>query len=67
MCRTQLNRDHTFIVLGKNKDGDYVCFHKRGPSTYHPFEVVTIDSLTSTALNPEAGRLYVSFIGPLDN
>lgn len=61
-----LNRDHTFLVLGKDETGRYVCFQKRGPTEYQPFEVTYLDQVISSAVSPSANRIYISVIGPAE-
>lgn len=59
----RMRRDHTFLVLGKAPSGRYVCFHKRGPSEHHPFELAYLDSVITSAVDPKESRIYVSVIG----
>lgn len=61
---SKMNRDHTFIVLGKDASGEYICFHKRGPSLHHPFELVYLDAVLSNAIDPRKGVIYTSLIRP---
>lgn len=60
---TKMNRDHTFLVLAKAPSGRYVCFHKRGSSEHHPFEVTYLDSVIRSAVEPKESRIYISVIG----
>jgi hypothetical protein len=64
---TKFHIDHTFIVLGKDEIGRYVCFQKRGSRNHHPFELQDLDSVINLSINPEADTTYLSFIGPITN
>lgn len=65
-CRTKLNRDHTFLVLGRTPQGTYICFQKSGPNVNQPFEIKSLPEIISRTIDPEPGRIYASFIGSTD-
>ena len=64
-CETKLHRDHTFLILGRDTNGTYICFQKRGPEISQPFELCSLDSVIKTSVVPETNRMYLSFIGPI--
>ena len=66
-CMTKLNRNHTFLVLGKGSDGKYICFQKQGPEIHDKFELCELDQVLDFAINPVAGGMYLSFVGPSAN
>ncbi len=57
-------RNHTFLVLGKDSSGRYVCFHKQGPEIKDRFEISELDSVLSESV--VSSESYLSFIGPID-
>ena len=61
----RLNRNHTFLVLGKDDADRYVCFQKEGASIYDRFELRDLESLLAETIDPEEGVLYVSFVEPI--
>lgn len=62
-----MHQDHSFIVLGKDVDGRYACFHKRSPQVTDPFTVVDIETVLAFARIGHEDRIFVSMIGPLDS
>lgn len=63
-CKKFLHRNHTFLVLGKRDDGEYLCFHKQGSELHHRFELRPLSSIERTAIHPTDDRYYLSFIHP---
>ncbi len=61
-----LHREHTFLVLGKRDDGNYICFHKQGPEQWHKMEVVTLHEIEVRSITPKEGETYLSFVGPIE-
>lgn len=62
-----MHQDHSFIVLGRDSDGRYACFHKRSPKIADQFTIVDIETvLTFTRLGHD-DRIFASMIGPLDS
>jgi hypothetical protein len=56
---------HTFIVLGKDRSGTYICFHKQGPSVYQEFEPSDLDSILNYNLPLDGHQHHMAMIGPL--
>lgn len=63
---SSLNRDHTFIVLGKDTEGRYACFHKQGPRIDDRFEIVDLESVLMFAVAGSEDKIFMSAIGPVD-
>ncbi len=63
--RTQLNRDHTLLVLGRTASGRYICFQKRGPNVFQPFELTYLENTLETSVHPAPGKMYVTFARPV--
>jgi len=61
----RMHRNHTFLVLGKDVDGKYICFQKQGPEIHHRFELRELGSLIDLTVAPLQDRTELSFIGPL--
>lgn len=63
---SSLNRDHTFIVLGKDQEGRYACFHKQGPAIDNKFEIIDLESTLLFAVADSESKVFMSAIGPID-
>jgi hypothetical protein len=66
-CKRKMNRNHTFLVLGKDTAGKYICFHKQGPEVHHKFELRELESLIALSVDPLPDHMHLSFIEPIDN
>lgn len=63
-----LGRMHTFIVLGKDTAGEYVCFHKQGPDIAHRLELISLKSvMKSLFAEGDDERISISFVGKIEN
>ena len=60
--KTQLHRNHSFLVLGRTATGSYICFQKRGPSVLQPFELRSLSDIISSAIHLDDATMYASFI-----
>jgi hypothetical protein len=67
--RTQyekMHRYHTFIILGKDTAGRYLCFQKLGPNPEHPFEITTLeDAELSLMPDTSVSEYCITMMGPL--
>jgi hypothetical protein len=61
----KLGFNHTFLVLGKDSDGKYACFQKRGPEIREPFEILELDAAVTAAVIPAESGTHLSVIGRL--
>ena len=61
----KLPRSHTFIVLEKADNGEYICFQKLGPELEDPFELQYLNAVLQDSAEGNAGRMCLSFVGPL--
>lgn len=61
--RPALGRTHSFLVLGKDSAGRYVCFEKRGPKIDDRFEIVELSSALPLSMRKIAE--YIAFVGPI--
>jgi hypothetical protein len=59
-----LRLNHTFLVLGKDAEGKYVCFHKEGPNEFHRFDVTDMDAVIHGSVHPNPGDKFLTFVGP---
>ncbi len=64
-CMEKMHRNHTFLVLGKDETGKYICFQKQGPEIHHRFELQELDQLLEKAVVGPDEHIYLSFIGPI--
>jgi len=58
-----LGRVHSFLVLGKDQSGRYVCFEKSGPDIDDRFEIVELELTRPMFINQTTD--YLAFIGPI--
>lgn len=63
-----LGRIHTFIVLGKDDTGRYVCFHKQGSDIAHQLELISLEGvMKSLFAEGDEERMSLSFVGKIEN
>lgn len=56
--------NHTFLVLGRDEQGKYACFHKQGPEIYQRFEITDLDFLKHVSVGNDPQQIHLTFIGP---
>ncbi len=62
----RMHRYHTFLVLGKDKAGRYVCFEKSGPTIDYSFAILSLQDVIQYSHHPSKdSTLTLSVIGPV--